>query len=101
MLSGANWSNGADLGVFYRHGSYVASNSDRNYGARISSQSKPGQTAIARTVPRPLANGSYVASNSDRNYGARISSQSKPGQTAIARTVPRPLAKIARDGASE
>ena len=55
MLSGANWSNGANLGVFYRYGSFVASNGDRSYGARISSQRKPGQTAIARTDPRPLA----------------------------------------------
>ena len=33
--AGAYWSYGADLGVFCRHGSYVASNSGRSFGARL------------------------------------------------------------------
>ena len=33
--SGASWSDGAALGVFCRYGGFVASNSDRFYGARL------------------------------------------------------------------
>lgn len=35
--SGNNWTNGANLGAFYRNANYVASDSNRNYCARISS----------------------------------------------------------------